>query len=78
MFYFLGFFSRNCVDRCNSSASDDTAIFLYLNQSLNVVSTCLSVQTHKSFTKNINIQLSNNIKFAYIQFDIIEKLDLVK
>ena len=46
-------------------------------KSLNLVSTCLSFQTYKSFTKNINIQLSNNIKFAYIQFDIIEKLDLV-
>jgi len=44
---------------------------------LNLVSNILNFKTNKSFDKNINIQLSNNQKFGSINFDIIEKLNLI-
>jgi DNA-directed RNA polymerase subunit beta' len=44
---------------------------------LNLVSNILNFKTNKSLDKNINIQLSNNQKFGYINFDIIEKLNLI-
>jgi DNA-directed RNA polymerase subunit beta' len=44
---------------------------------LNLVSNILNFKTNKSLNKNINIQLSNNQKFGYINFDVIEKLNLI-
>jgi hypothetical protein len=44
---------------------------------LSLVSNILNFKTNKSLHKNINIQLSNNQKFGCINFDVIEKLNLI-
>jgi len=44
---------------------------------LNLVSNIVSFKTNKSLDKNINIQVSNNQKFGSINFDVIEKLNLI-
>jgi len=41
---------------------------------LNLISNLLIFKTNKALDKNINIRLSNNRKFGYINFDVIEKL----
>jgi DNA-directed RNA polymerase subunit beta' len=44
---------------------------------LNLVSNILNFKTNKSLDKNINIQLSHNKKFGCVNFDVIEKLNLI-
>lgn len=43
---------------------------------LNLISNVLIFKTNQALNKNINIKLSNNRKFGYINFDVIEKLKL--
>jgi DNA-directed RNA polymerase subunit beta' len=43
---------------------------------LNLISNVLVFKTNKALNKNLNIKLSNNQKFGYINFDVIEKLKL--
>ena len=46
------------------------------SKNLNLISNVLVFKTNKTINKNINIKLSNNLKFGYINFDVIEKLKL--
>ena len=43
---------------------------------LNLISNVLNFKTNRSLNKNINIQLLNNSKLGYTQFNVIERLNL--
>lgn len=45
------------------------------SQKLNLISNVLNFKTNRSLNKTINIKLSNNRKFDYIHFDMVEKLN---